>query len=201
MTKAIAVVSDPIQLLCSVFHICFFYAEMPRGWCMMMGHWMCVPLVKRSGNAPTSNGWLAFACLYHLSSSDIVANEKEIQKQKTKMLICIHLFVGNSYIACYFWTEMLLDGRKHSVVDFKGFFKLPCQLKTYIGDKLSSRGNIRLWEIQKHPTWLYLARPNMRQKCIFGIFWHVFERAKYGQVGCPWKDLAKCSSDALVLGQ
>ena len=33
---------------------------------------MCVPLVKRSGNAPTSNGWLAFACLYHLSSSDII---------------------------------------------------------------------------------------------------------------------------------
>ena len=127
LTKAIAVVSDPIQSFCFVFHICFFYAEMPRGWCMM-GHWMCVPLVKRSGNAPTSNGWLAFACLYHLSSSDIVANEKEIQKQKTKMLICIHLFVGNSYIACYFWKEMLSDGRKHSVVDFKGFFKLPCQL-------------------------------------------------------------------------
>ena len=78
LTKAIAVVSDPIQSFCFVFHICFFYAEMPRGWCMM-GHWMCVPLVKRSGNAPTSNGWLAFACLYHLSSSDIVANEKEIQ--------------------------------------------------------------------------------------------------------------------------
>ena len=30
--------------------------------------------------------------------------------------------------------------------------------------------------------------------CIFGC-------AKYGQVGCPLKDLAKCSSDALVLGQ
>ena len=25
--------------------------------------------------------------------------------------------------------------------------------------------------------------------------------AKYGQVGCPWKDLTKCSSDGLVLGQ
>ena len=33
---------------------------------------------------------------------------------------------------------------------------------------------------------------------IFGIFGRVFERAKYGQVGCPWKDIAKCSSDALV---
>ena len=29
----------------------------------------------------------------------------------------------------------------------------------------------------------------------------VFERAKYGQVGYPWKDLAKCSSGALALGQ
>ena len=26
-------------------------------------------------------------------------------------------------------------------------------------------------------------------------------RAKYGQIGCPWKDLAKCCLDALVLGQ
>ena len=25
--------------------------------------------------------------------------------------------------------------------------------------------------------------------------------AKYGQVACPWKDLAKCSSDVLILGQ
>ena len=32
------------------------------------------------------------------------------------------------------------------------------------------------------------------QICIFG-------RGQYGQVGYPWKDLAKCSSDALVLGQ
>ena len=36
---------------------------------------------------------------------------------------------------------------------------------------------------------------------IFGIFGRVFGRPKYGQVGYPWKDLAKCSSDALVLGQ
>ena len=36
---------------------------------------------------------------------------------------------------------------------------------------------------------------------IFGIFGCIFGRAQYGQVGCPWKDLAKCSSYALVLGQ
>ena len=36
---------------------------------------------------------------------------------------------------------------------------------------------------------------------IFGIFACIFGRAQYGQVGCPWKDLAKCSSDALVLRQ
>ena len=71
----------PFKIFCFVFHICFFYAEMPRGWCMM-GHWMCVPLVKRSGNAPTSNGWLAFACLYHLSSSDIVANKRKFKRKK-----------------------------------------------------------------------------------------------------------------------
>ena len=41
----------------------------------------------------------------------------------------------------------------------------------------------------KHLLTSYLA--------IFGIF----VRAKYGQVGCPWKYLAKCSSDTLVLGQ
>jgi len=29
----------------------------------------------------------------------------------------------------------------------------------------------------------------------------IFERAKYVQMGHPWKDLEKCSSDALVLGQ
>ena len=32
------------------------------------------------------------------------------------------------------------------------------------------------------------------QICILG-------RTKYRQEGCPWKDLAKCSSDMLVLGQ
>ena len=29
----------------------------------------------------------------------------------------------------------------------------------------------------------------------------IFERANYGQVGCPWKDIAKYTSEALVLGQ
>ena len=38
------------------------------------------------------------------------------------------------------------------------------------------------------------------QTKIFSIF-GIFGRAKYGQVGCPLKDLAKCSSDALALGQ
>ena len=45
----------------------------------------------------------------------------------------------------------------------------------------------------KYPIWRiwpYLA-----------VFGQVFERAKYGQVGCPRKDLAKCSSDALTLDQ
>ena len=46
------------------------------------------------------------------------------------------------------------------------------------------------------PKYAYLA-----YLAIFGIFGRVIWRAKYGQVGCPWKDLAKCSSDALVLGQ
>ena len=41
----------------------------------------------------------------------------------------------------------------------------------------------------------------MAYLAIFGIFGCIFGRAQYGQVGCPWKDLAKCSSDALVLGQ
>ena len=46
------------------------------------------------------------------------------------------------------------------------------------------------------PKYAYLA-----YLAIFGIFGRVFGRPKYGQVGYPWKDLAKCSSDALVLGQ
>ena len=35
----------------------------------------------------------------------------------------------------------------------------------------------------------------------YRIFGRVFGRAKYDQVGYPWKDLAKCSSDALTLYQ
>ena len=31
------------------------------------------------------------------------------------------------------------------------------------------------------------------------VFACVIERAKYGHVGCPWKDLARCSSDALTI--
>ena len=33
-------------------------------------------------------------------------------------------------------------------------------------------------------------------KMVFCVFGH----SKYGQVGCPWKDLAKCSSDLLSKG-
>ena len=39
------------------------------------------------------------------------------------------------------------------------------------------------------------------QICRICIFQCVFRRATYCQVECPWKDFAKCSSDALVLGQ
>ena len=39
---------------------------------------------------------------------------------------------------------------------------------------------------------IYQIWPNMH-------FWHIFGRAKYGQVGCPWKDVTKCSSDALSI--
>ena len=31
------------------------------------------------------------------------------------------------------------------------------------------------------------------------VFACVIEHAKYGHVGCPWKDLARCSSDALTI--
>ena len=51
------------------------------------------------------------------------------------------------------------------------------------------------WNVP-YPKYAYLA-----YLAIFGIFGRVFGRAKYGQVGCPWKNLAKCSSDTLVLGQ
>ena len=34
------------------------------------------------------------------------------------------------------------------------------------------------------------------QRCQTWYLWCIFGRAKYGQVGCPWKDLAKCSSYA-----
>ena len=47
--------------------------------------------------------------------------------------------------------------------------------------------------LPKMHIWPYLA--------ILGIFGGVFERVRYGQVGRPWKDLAKYCSDALVLGQ
>ena len=38
------------------------------------------------------------------------------------------------------------------------------------------------------------------QKWDLAIFC-LFEHTKYGHVGCPWKDLVKCSSDPLVSGQ
>ena len=43
--------------------------------------------------------------------------------------------------------------------------------------------------------------PQILYLVYFAIFGHVFERANYGQVGYPWKDVAKCSSYALILGQ
>ena len=33
---------------------------------------------------------------------------------------------------------------------------------------------------------------------VLDVFGHIFERAKYSQVGCPWKDLAKHSSAVLM---
>ena len=49
-------------------------------------------------------------------------------------------------------------------------------------------------------TLLYLVVFVVSQIYIFGHIC-IFGRSKYGQVGCLWKDLAKCSSDALFLGQ
>ena len=52
-----------------------------------------------------------------------------------------------------------------------------------------------------HQKKLQHYRPINAYLAIFGIFGCIYKRAQYGQVGCPWQDLAKCSSDALVLGQ
>ena len=43
-------------------------------------------------------------------------------------------------------------------------------------------------------------RPNMPNMAKIAKYAYLGEQ-KNCQMGCPWKDLAKCSSDALVLGQ
>ena len=55
---------------------------------------------------------------------------------------------------------------------------------------------------QGQSTWPYLACPNTHPKyriwriwLYLAVVWHILERAKYGQVGCPWKilqNLTKC---------
>ena len=47
-------------------------------------------------------------------------------------------------------------------------------------------------------TWRTQIRAQIHQIRYLG---RAFECAKYGRVGYPWKDLAKCSSVALILGQ
>ena len=117
---------DPIQLFCSVFHICFFILKCQGGGVWWGTECACLWLNVVETPPPLTDGWLLPVCITYPAL--ILLPMKRKFKQKTKMLICIHRFVGYSYIACYFWKEMLSDGRKHSVVDFKGFFKLPCQL-------------------------------------------------------------------------
>ena len=53
-----------------------------------------------------------------------------------------------------------------------------------------------------HPNeinWPYHRHNHNHQHDSF--YHHSLECTKWGQEGCPWKDFAKCSSDALVLGQ
>ena len=51
------------------------------------------------------------------------------------------------------------------------------------------------------PDYLNLLRlSQFRAQIPYFAYLAVFERDRYGQVGCPWKDLAKCSSDAVFLG-
>ena len=66
-------------------------------------------------------------------------------------------------------------------IEFRAILKVNCETKhckRHSGPELSSS--------------------SILQNIVFG---GIFGRSKYGQVGCPWKDLAKCSSDALFLGQ
>ena len=60
-----------------------------------------------------------------------------------------------------------------------------------------------LWFVKKHSTGCAFRAPEYAPQIPYlvylTIFGHVIERAKYGQVGCPLKDFAKCSSDALTL--
>ena len=55
-----------------------------------------------------------------------------------------------------------------------------------------------LWgPIDKRSTCLNYICPILPYLAFLALFGRVTERAKYGQVRCPWKDLAKCSSDLL----
>ena len=69
----------------------------------------------------------------------------------------------------------------------------PTGLNCILQDHFRDTPLDHIWRAQICAKNAYLA--------IFGILGRVFEHIKYGQVGCPWKDLAKCCSDPLVLGQ
>ena len=88
---------------------------------------------------------------------------------------------------CNFWLEGPFDLRPTC---------LNCILQDIFRD--TSLDHIWLAQICTPNTvfgriWLYLA--------YLAYLARAFRRAKYRQVGYPWKDLAKCSSDALTLCQ
>ena len=97
------------------------------------------------------------------------------------------------------------------VLSFRAYFLGCSEMRSLLHNASISMWNCSRGQ-QKDDRWheeshRWKKRKNSKDKklvrniAIFGIFKHVFGRAKYGQVGCPWNDLAKCSSDALVFGQ
>ena len=189
MTKAIAVASDPIQLFCSVFHICFFMLKCQGGGVWWGTECACLWLNVVETPPPLTDGWLLPVCITY-PALILLPMKRKFKSKKRRCwfasisLLAILILPAISERRCYQMEENI------QLLISKVFLSFPASSKPTLVTNWVA-GQISDCEKYRSTPLDYIWRAQIcAKKCIFGIF----ERAKYGQVGCPWEDLAKCSS-------
>ena len=152
-----------------------------------------------------------------LGAEDICFSDLESQSESSKVIYLIHRrdCVGYYRQTCTLVIWMLLQrsgeldvcrvqqklrdlGAKTTWSGGSSSYIHQIQASWRVASRVSQKiQKSEFWNATYPSGFHRLDEPNMPNMHIWVHIWG----AQYGQVGCPWKDLATCSSNALVLGQ